>query len=347
MPKITCKTQHTLGEMGAIVRLKENCTWAHAISDLKENWSNNRMDFTVSIQGVMIRGRIEVTDSLLLFEGSLPLIAIPFKSWIPAILKNALKPRNSTENTTASVPTETLLLYLHIPKAGGTTLGEFIYNQCRNDDNNNEPFIKNGVFFTADGFFKTSEATSHIQMETHLKRDDLRAVIGHFSFGIHKFLNRPFHYITILREPVSRVISLYHYLKLEIQISLQEFAESCPYPEIDNDQTRRIAGVNPKIGKCSVADLQMAKDNLRQHFEVVGTTERFDETVALLKRKFNWNKEFATYPRNVNTYQKGDFVHSKETTEAIINRNLFDIELHRYANQLMNEQIAASEISIR
>jgi hypothetical protein len=177
-------------------------------------------------------------------------------------------------------------------------------------------------------------------MQTLLKRNDLQAVIGHFSFGIHNLLERPFHYITIVREPVSRVVSLYHYLKLENEISLQDFADSCPYREIDNDQTRRIAGVNPEIGKCSENDLQTAKDNLRHHFAVVGTTERFDETLALLKQKFNWNKEVVAYPRNVNTYQKDSTLLSEATIKAIKNRNIFDIELHRYANQLMDEAIA-------
>jgi hypothetical protein len=120
---------------------------------------------------------------------------------------------------------------------------------------------------------------------------------------------------------------------------MEDFANSCPYREIDNDQTRRIAGVNPEPGMCSEKDLETAKENLRQHFAVVGTTERFDETLALLKLKFNWTQEVSAYPRNVNVDKKNPTSFSEMAITAIQNRNLFDIELHGYANQLMDEII--------
>lgn len=341
MPKINSELQHSLGKTVAIKRMKDSCEWAHGVSNLRATWDDNRMEFTATIQGVTISGQVEVTENTLLFQGTLPLVAIPFKSWIPNILKNALKPRKPLEEHNQKTSAEALILYLHIPKAGGTTLGEFIYGQCKNCDDKSDDLLRNGVFFSTDGFFRASETGLPYQMQSLLTRNDLRAVVGHFSFGIHNLLERPFHYITILREPVSRVVSLYHYLKLEDEMSLQEFADSCPYREIDNDQTRRIAGVNPEIGKCSQNDLQTAKDNLRNHFAVVGTTERFDETLALLKQKFNWSEEVVAYPRNVNTYEKDSTLLSGATVKAITDRNLFDIELHHYANQLMDERIAS------
>ncbi len=66
--------------------------------------------------------------------------------------------------------------------------------------------------------------------------------------------------------------------------------------------------------------------------------ERFDETLALLKLKFNWTREVSAYPRNVNDKKKAT-TFSEMTVKAIKNRNLFDIELHHYANQLMDEII--------
>src|SRR5678815_3264711 len=131
MPKLTSKLEHKLLQDEAINRLKDSCEWAHGFTDLQETWSANTMAFTTSIQGIKISGEIEVTSDALLFSGKVPLIAMAFKSWIPNILQNELKKRKAVDDDTSSVDESPLILYLHIPKAGGTTLGEFIYSQCR------------------------------------------------------------------------------------------------------------------------------------------------------------------------------------------------------------------------
>jgi hypothetical protein len=339
MPTLTSKIEHNLGLAEAVKRVKESCSWAHSFSDIKESWFSNTMQFTTSIQGVRISGNIEVTDNALLFKGKVPLVALAFRSWVPNILQNALKQRSPANGTVAADPTVPLVLYLHIPKAGGTTLGEFIYNQCRNNSDNDEGLVRNGVFFTTEGFFRNDETVVTKEMKALLQRNDLTAVIGHFGYGLHEFIERPYQYITILRKPIDRVVSLYHYLQASDHISLQDFIFSSPYREIDNDQTRRIAGVNPEIGKCTAADLEMAKENLRKNFALVGTMERFDESLVLLKQKFGWTKAVSSYPRNVNNH-KQETALTAEMMAALENQNKFDIELHRFANQLMDEEIA-------
>ena len=340
MPKVKVDIDHLLTQEEAICRLKDTCTWAHSFSDLKEHWSGNTVEFSTIVQGVRVSGKIEVTTTELKMNGTIPLIALPFKSWIPNILRNTLKQRKSTTITKDIVKDDPVLLYLHIPKAGGTTVGEFIYNQCQNGTDHDEGLIKNGVFFTQDGFFKKTANHSQEQFYQALQRDDLRAVMGHFSFGIHNYIKRAYKYVTVLREPVSRVISLYHYLKLENSMSFEDFAGSSIYREVENDQTRRIAGLKDDTGKCTHQHLDIAIQNLDQHFAVAGLTERMDEVLVLLQRKFNWNRSFASYPKNVNPSIKKTDTPSTVALDTILERNQLDSLLYKHVARMMDTMIA-------
>ena len=83
--------------------------------------------------------------------------------------------------------------------------------------------------------------------------------------------DRPTTYITLLRNPVDRVLSLYHFLEAERQTSIEEFVAHPSIKEVDNDQTRRIAGVDPAVGGCTNAMLLKAMENMRRHFAVAAS----------------------------------------------------------------------------
>jgi hypothetical protein len=88
-------------------------------------------------------------------------------------------------------------------------------------------------------------------------------------FGLHKLIDRPTTYATMLRYPLERVTSSYWHLKtwrghfnnrlapkdagftLDSKASLDEFIHKYRLRELDNDQTRRIAGVGPEFGGCT------------------------------------------------------------------------------------------------
>lgn len=355
MPGYKTEIAHDLGQKEAVERLRESIWWARGISDLQGDWTANTFTFSVSIQGIVLKGVIQVEEDALKSDVHLPLVAMPFKGWLPNILRNALKKRtvkdeeiqslqsNTAKSGTVNQPDENIptVLFLHIPKAGGTTLGEFVFNQCRADGEDEDEFIKSGVFFMSYGFFKEPDFSVPEYARKILCRPDLRAVVGHFWFGLHEHLNRPWTYVTVLRNPLERIVSLYHYLKLEEKMSFEQFAFSPPFKEADNDQTRRLAGVDPEIGGCTPEHLRAAQENLRKHFSVVGVTERLDETFILLKRRLGWTKEVASYPRNVNPKKPLANSLSDRIKKAIRKRNELDYELHQYANKLMDEAIAA------
>lgn len=260
-----------------------------------------------------------------------------------------------------------VIIYLHIPKVGGSTLEKIIYSHLHLDKKNvvdsfGDRFhlIYSGIYHfkpnNTAGFFKEKNFFVPEKIKMILGREDLRAVLGHSWFGIDKYVFNPCTYITLLRNPIERIVSLYCHLltwpwvrdwepKSSEGMNLEQFVRNAPYSEIDNDQTRRISGLDPDIGKCTKATLNQAKDNLRQHFSVVGVTERFNETLILLKRTFGWHKEILYYPKLVNQNRPSTSSLPKQTIDAIRERNELDMELYEFANSLLDEAIALQDSS--
>lgn len=124
------------------------------------------------------------------------------------------------------------------------------------------------------------------------KYEHLQCIYGHFFFGIHQYIKKPSTYITFLREPIEQIISLYYFIRrspnhglysLAQRLDLESFItenNAAIQGQINNPQTRFVSGL------ISTPDLDTAKENLLQHFSIIGITERFDESLYLMKKIF-------------------------------------------------------------
>lgn len=250
---------------------------------------------------------------------------------------------------------DAVLLYLHIPKAAGTTMSSLLYEQLRNAEggNSDDGLFCSGVFYHPAGFVKAPDPSYDRIVRNSLARPDLTAVLGHFQFGLHEQLSRPSQYVTVLREPVSRIGSLYHFQRLNEskyghlnQVRLGEdtdishFVRNPPYAEVDNGMTRRISGLSPPIGQCNQDMLERAISNLKESFAVVGLSDRFDETVVLMSQVFGWREPPLYYPKNINTERPTGEAPDAKIQALLEERNAFDVELYRVALEIFDEQTA-------
>jgi hypothetical protein len=176
-------------------------------------------------------------------------------------------------------------------------------------------------------------------------------VTGHFHYGLHEFIPRPCVNITLLREPVDRVISFFFYVKrdpnhylwqhgLRPDTTLREFMERRHCIEVDNFQTRLL---NPKMaeylpfGGVSAEMRDTALNNLRNGFDAVGVTERFDDFARLLRTKFGW-PEAASKSLNVTANRPRKDEVDEETLDLVRQANQYDTEIYEEAKRVFERQ---------
>jgi hypothetical protein len=241
-----------------------------------------------------------------------------------------------------------VLLHLHIPKAGGSTMRGVLFDQyALADDAGNDSHVRYGIYYYPADVLGPEKPQITETIRHSLGRDDIHAVLGHFRFGIHANVPRKSTYVTMLREPADRLVSLYQLL---VQLpdrygfhrgtGFHDFVTNPPFREVYNDQTRRIAGAEPGPGASRRDVLELARENLLRHFSVVGTMERFDETLILLKQRFGWTKPIQYFPRRQQHLRPSVRSLPKKTLNAIRELNTLDYELYDFADALVEEAIA-------
>jgi hypothetical protein len=217
-----------------------------------------------------------------------------------------------------------VLIFLHLLKTGGTTLNRIIeweYSPLR-------------ICGIDPSFFRWSYRRLLRWPVERLAK--IQVFTGHMPFGLHNHLSRPSTYMTVMRDPVERVISEYYFARTYVlhprhrkvrQLSLEEYARSTLYHNI---QTKLLAGQDSLYdflaGECDADTLRIARQNLAEHFALIGLTERFDETLALAKTIFGWRvRNYANF--NVTRQRPPAAAISQVTRDSISARNRSDVEL--------------------
>ncbi len=239
-----------------------------------------------------------------------------------------------------------VIIFQHIPKTAGTTLRYIIQYQ----------FPPSSICELYGSSGPHVERINKLKNLSESQRKKIKIINTHLGFGLHKFMSQPYTYITFLREPIERVISMYYYYQktknpIFQHLSLQEFVQT--YGAVQNGMTKNLSGVTLKRQLLQPKDkdkvpfseenLDIAKKNLQTHFKLVGISEKFDESLMLLKRILGW--KIPLHDKSNVSKRARDI--PQETLSLIEKLNQFDLQLYEYAKLVFEELINQQDNSFK
>lgn len=229
-------------------------------------------------------------------------------------------------------------VFVHIPKAAGSTLMTVLQREYGRDH----------VFLTYHIEEKQESGIAALSIEA---QQPYRAYAGHFPYGVHTYLTQSPCYFTVLRHPLKRLISLYHYIQrtpthylyeATQALSLEAFLTSGSTTELDNGQVRQLVGLHGEnLKSIQEVDYQQAQQNLAQNFAVFGIQERFDETLLLLHHRLGWQK-YPLYVSQKVAPKRANKPLAPDIDTQVRERNRYDFALYDWAVQAFDQQLKAA-----
>lgn len=233
------------------------------------------------------------------------------------------------------------VIFIHLPKTAGTTVNRLIEWEYRLSE----------MYSIDPVLFRWSAA--HLRNLPPERLRKIRMFKGHIPFGLHEILPQPATYITVLRDPVDRVISAFYFMRSyklhplywkmrRENWSLEDFVRNS---QRDNVQSKIVAGAVYEE-PCTREIVEKAKSNLRHHFSVVGLSARLEESLALMKLRFGWRlSSYSSFNVTRSRPKKRDL--PEATLDLLHQRNAFDIELYQEAEKIMESAVQANADEVR
>ena len=157
---------------------------------------------------------------------------------------------------------------------------------------------------------------------------------------MHEWLPGKSTYVTIVRHPLSRVISHYLYLSEtnpavltegKRRLDLVEALELRVTVDLDNAMVRCFGGIDDNDvppGTVGYEAYDRALHTLRTAFSFVGHQESADESYAAMQERFDWKAKPTLDVANRNTVTP-DLFQQKRIREAVEYHNYWDYLLYQ------------------
>lgn len=242
-----------------------------------------------------------------------------------------------------------LWIFLHIPKSAGTSLRRTltdVYGETAS-------YCYSPMKDVFGGDFESLDRETRRAIQSCEANPKIQLVYGHLSFGFHERVSRPVRYLTLLREPVDRVLSNYYYRCQhghcrQPWVSLKDYISGrCTRPamrfEADNLQTRFLCSTTGEpssvpFGACTQAMLAEAKRNLVAPSTVYGLTEMYEESLYHFQRECGWTGAPAARKERVSRPYPSKAEMPKVIVDLMRRQNALDIELYHFARERFHER---------
>lgn len=165
------------------------------------------------------------------------------------------------------------VLFMHIPKTAGTSVRFAIESVIPPAER---------IYLYEPSHMPIALTVDQLAALSDERKRGIRLVMGHFQYGVHRVLPQETRYVTVLREPVDRLVSMYTFYQRDFPAlvgdqTLEEWATSGTSIQTDNEMVRRIAGcLEAPYGSLTPATLCEAIEHIDREFAVVVLTEELN-----------------------------------------------------------------------
>jgi hypothetical protein len=225
------------------------------------------------------------------------------------------------------------IVFVHPAKTGGANINqlakalnkEYGIQSLKAISSCSASYFKNDIDITTKGCLKGVTRLKQLG-KNRLEKIDI--VVGQFPLPESEYFGKEINAIATIRHPLDRSISLANYLYQRKVITESDVEMLLLETEVDNLQTRFLAGENYMDGDCVEEIFAKAKENIDNNFKVVVPTEEVETLISMIGSYFNLTN--IAYAKSNVTGRKIVSKNDTELCEKIIARNAYDIELYNY-----------------
>jgi hypothetical protein len=255
-----------------------------------------------------------------------------------------------------AVTRDRILLFLHLAKTAGMTLSNIL---LRNFTGQHLPINVAEIEAMAIGTWSHRNVERSLALMQQSEIDQIRAVWGHFRHGIQSSLPKPCACVTLMRDPVDRVISMHYWYRRATYGDdgsgepLEDYIRHRRHYDlwVDNYMTRVLSGslaldfaapgaTTENWPPVTDVEFETAAKNLDDYL-VVGLTDQFDETLLVLGADLHWSLSDLVYTSTHVTPHPTMSDVAESVRDVILSWNRHDAALVRRGRAHLARRIAS------
>ena len=213
-----------------------------------------------------------------------------------------------------------IYFFVHIPRTAGSTVRDALFYS----------FLENQIY-QINGWSEAQFLEEAYAIKKKVTENMPKCIMGHFDIFINDFFNfddKKVKYITFIREPIARVVSLYKFMKLSNKFNLKDmnFSDFIRMPkwreDLSNVQARYLGyhDIN-NITNYKLIDLLSSKKL------ILGFTDDMQQAKKKLSEELKINVNFKHLN---NTIADDRFVISDEDLVYLYQLNQLDLHMYSF-----------------